>query len=300
MEFGWLSIVAQLIFLEAILSIDNAAVLGAMVSALPRDEPIPWPKGLRFLAHPADRFLGHQRAAALKVGLFGAYFGRGLMLLLANFVIHNPWLRVLGALYLVKLAMDELGKHGHNSFPHETEPDVVRLNKKGFWSVVLAVELADLAFSLDNVVAAVALSDQLWVVMLGVAVGIVAMRFAAGIFSSLVEHEPILVITAYLLVLNIAVELLIEEFTGLEFHDLTKFAVSVTTIILSLLYAHIRPLQRLRPLLHLIAAGFWYINEGIEFLLRPFTATLGFLVRLAIPKNKVELPEQPLDAETGQ
>ncbi len=62
--------------------------------------------------------------------------------------------------------------------------------KRSFWIVVLNVELADLAFSLDNVVAAVSLSDKLWVVMIGVALGIVTMRFAAGIFTWMIKREP--------------------------------------------------------------------------------------------------------------
>jgi tellurite resistance protein TerC len=77
------------IFLEGILSIDNAAVLGAMVSIHPTKEMAPWPKPLRFLGLPIHRLLGGQRSAALKVGLLSAYFGRGLMLVMASFVVQN-------------------------------------------------------------------------------------------------------------------------------------------------------------------------------------------------------------------
>lgn len=52
-----LLIVLQLIYLEGILSIDNAAVLGAMVAHLPRHAPIPWPRLLRFLQRPVYRLL---------------------------------------------------------------------------------------------------------------------------------------------------------------------------------------------------------------------------------------------------
>ena len=85
-----LYILVQVIFLEGILSIDNAAVLGAMVSALPQKDMVPWPGPLKFLGPAVHRIFGGQRPAALKVGLLGAYIGRGLMLVLANFVIHNP------------------------------------------------------------------------------------------------------------------------------------------------------------------------------------------------------------------
>jgi tellurite resistance protein TerC len=108
MDWSTIVIVVQLIFLEGILSIDNAAVLGAMAAPLPTDQPIPWPQFLRGLAEPSQRIFGMQREAALKVGLLGAYVGRFLMLLIAAFIIENPWLRLLGAIYLVYLAVEHI------------------------------------------------------------------------------------------------------------------------------------------------------------------------------------------------
>ena len=272
-DLGVLAIVIQLIFLEGILSIDNAAVLGAMVSVLPDDKPVPYPRVLGSLQGPTDRLLGMQRSAALKVGLLGAYIGRGLMLFLATYIIQNPWLRLLGAAYLIKLAFEHLPTYA-NLDQHQSdqvaEDRTTGLTGKSFWSVVLSVELADLAFSLDNVVAAVALSDQFWVVMLGVALGIVTMRFAAGIFTKLIVREPILAPAAYILVLNIAIELILEDFHLFEFNELSRFAISIGTLVLSLLYAHSPLLQRvLRPGLYLIARGMAAVNSAINLLLRP-------------------------------
>ena len=68
-----LAIIIQLIFLEGVLSIDNAAVLGTMVTPLSSTLPIPWPRVLRPLGKVLDPLLGKQRMAALKVGLLGAY-----------------------------------------------------------------------------------------------------------------------------------------------------------------------------------------------------------------------------------
>src|SRR5512139_2926421 len=190
-------IIIQVIFLEGILSIDNAAVLGAMVSVLPQKDMVPWPSFLKFLGPPVHRLLGGQRSAALKVGLLGAYLGRGLMLVMANFVIHNQYLKILGAAYLIRLAFENLGE------PELGEEDQVRGKKmegRGFWNIVIAVELADLAFSLDNVVAVVALSDNLPVVMFGVFIGIITMRFAASLFTYMILKEPILKSAAYMVV----------------------------------------------------------------------------------------------------
>lgn len=248
MDLGVLLIILQLIYLEGILSIDNAAVLGAMVSALPKDEVIPWPRALHFLQRPVHRLLGGQRLAALKVGLLGAYVGRGSMLFIAAWVVQNRWLLLIGGLYLIKLAADHLGDIGPGTPREDVEHvagESLRRGARAFWSVVVAVELADLAFSLDNVVAAVALSRELWVVFTGVALGIVTMRFAAGIFVWLIQRYPVLESAAYLLVFNIGVELLLEDLWHIKLGDAQKFAVSAGTLILTLAYGRFPTLQRI-------------------------------------------------------
>ncbi|MBX7235335.1 MAG: hypothetical protein K1X65_13205 [Caldilineales bacterium] len=270
-----LFVVAQLIFLEGILSIDNAAVLGAMVSVLPANEPIPWPRSLAFMHGWGDRVLGGQRAAALKVGLLGAYVGRGLMLLLATWVIRNPWLRILGAAYLLKLAVSHLGGDQHAG-EEDGADRKGSFSETAFWRVVVAVELADLAFSLDNVVAAVALSDRFWVVMLGVALGILTMRFAAQLFTVMIEREPVLVTAAYILVFNISLELLIADISPylwsheIDFVAWQKFLISVLTLVLCVIYAHTPWLrQLLRPALRLIARFFGLLDAIFDYLLLP-------------------------------
>ncbi len=212
MNWFFLTIIIQLIFLECILSIDNAAVMGAMVAHLPDDRPTPWPARLQGAFGWADRLLGSQREAALKVGLFGAYAGRILMLALASAIVD------LGA------ANDER----------------TAIRQRGFWAVVLALNLVDMAFSLDNVVAAVALSNNLWIVVLGVGIGIAIIRFGAAIFTRLIVWEPALEHAAYLLLLAIGGELLLELWLGLRIDDLAKFAISMGILALTVLVARTR------------------------------------------------------------
>ena len=270
-------IIVQVIFLEGILSIDNAAVLGAMVSVLPKEKGVPWPGPLKFLGPPVHRVLGGQRPAALKVGLLGAYLGRGLMLVIANFVIHNPFLKILGAAYLIKLAFENLGE------PEAGEEDQTRarsMEGRGFWGVVLAVELADLAFSLDNVVAVVALSDNLYIVMFGVAIGIITMRFAAGIFTLMILKEPILKPAAYIVVFNIGTELLLDEFAHIEFGSALKFMISAGTLILAVIYAHIKPLHVIQPVFTWFGQGMANINELLDWVLKPVWLIFKIFFRL--------------------
>jgi tellurite resistance protein TerC len=265
-DLGFVYIIVQVIFLEGILSIDNAAVLGAMVSVLPKEKGVPWPGPLKFLGPPVHRILGGQRTAALKVGLLGAYLGRGLMLVVANFVIHNPFLKILGAAYLIKLAFENLGEPEAGE---EGQTKARSMEGRGFWGVVLAVELADLAFSLDNVVAVVALSDNLYIVMFGVAVGIITMRFAAGIFTLMIMREPILKPAAYIVVFNIGAELLLDEFAGIQFGSALKFTISAGTLILAVIYAHIKPLHILQPVFNWLGEGMANFNEILDWALVP-------------------------------
>lgn len=269
---GVITIIVQLIFLEGILSIDNAAVLGAMVSVLPSDKPVPYPKALKGLQGFTNRIFGMQQAAALKVGLLGAYAGRGTMLLLATWVIENPFLKILGAAYLVRLAFEHLAPR--NQVGEDKSTRQQRVAGTAFWLVVLNVELADLAFSLDNVVAAVALSDQFWVVMLGVALGIVTMRFAAGVFTWLIKREPILATAAYIVVFNIGVELLLAEFLHIHFEAWEKFVISAATLLLCVAYARVRFLRALSPVFRWLGQGAGLMNDLINWALRPVTLLL--------------------------
>lgn len=281
-----LFVVIQLIFLEGILSLDNAAVLGAMVAPLPNNLPVPWPRPLQRLGHALDPLLGTQRDAALKVGLLGAYLGRGIMLGLATFIARNAWLRLIGGLYLLYLALHYLGMLGREQAAY-VQDEHRKLQQTGFWSVVLAVELADLAFSLDNVVAAVGLSKDFRIILLGVAIGIVLMRFAASWFSRLIEWEPNLETAAYLLILAISVQVLLDDLLGLRFVPLAiggitvtpevqQFGVTLLILSLTIACSRIAWLRRVnvlwKPLLRVFAGALTLI----EWLLWPVRA----LVRL--------------------
>lgn len=270
MDLSALVIILQLIYLESVLSVDNAAVLAAMVRPLPRDEPIPWPSVLRFVARPAHRLLGGQRLAALKVGLLGAYVGRGAMLLVAASVIHNRWLLLVGGLYLIKLAVDHLGERPQGARTASLRGEEAR-GERGFWGVVLAAELVDLAFSLDNVVAALGLSRELWVVMAGVFLGIVTMRVAAGVFSSLITRYPVLEATAYLLILVIGLELLAEDLFHIRLGDLAKFAISLGTVLLSLVYGQQPRLQQMGRRLMWVKRLLGYASLLFDTVLKPLS-----------------------------
>ena len=276
-EYGpILVIILQLIFLEGILSIDNAAVIGALVAPLPDDKHIEWPRSLQRFGEWLHPILGNQRLAALRVGLLGAYVGRGLMLFLTSFIIHNSWIKLVGAAYLIHLAFDNL--EDRSSGGSEDDAQIRPIKVQTFWATVLTVETMDLIFSIDNVVAAVSLSDKLWVVMLGVAIGILTMRFAAGVFSYAVQREPILQQAAYVLVLNIGIELTLQQVWHVEIPDMLRFAISVGTILLALAYAHSPFLQRFRFVLTWLAHGIGIVNEFVDWIFAPIRGLFNAIV----------------------
>lgn len=172
-----LLIIGNLVLIESLLSVDNAAVLATMVMGLKPDD----------------------RKRALKYGLVGAYVFRGACLLLAAYLVQIWWLKGIGGLYLVYLCAAWMIKHLAKSKGQEHEMKeknvlyrfiVGRLGI--FWATVISVELMDLVFSLDNVFAAVAFSKNIIIVLVGVFIGILAMRFVAQGFVKLMERYPFL------------------------------------------------------------------------------------------------------------
>lgn len=277
-------IILQLIFLEGILSIDNAAVIGALVSPLPDDKQVEWPKVLQRFGERMHPIFGNQRMAALRVGLLGAYVGRGAMLFFTSFLIHNSWIKLVGAIYLIRLAFDNL-EDMTGAGGEEEEGEVRRVKVQSFWATVLTVETMDLIFSIDNVIAAVSLSNKIWVVLIGVAIGILMMRFAAGIFSYAVEREPILKQAAYVLIFNIGVELILDQVWHIEISDFLRFGISIATILLALAYAHIKFLQRFRFVLIWLVQGIGIINEFVDWLLAPIGGFIRVIIGLFKPSE---------------
>jgi YkoY family integral membrane protein len=157
-----LSVIFTLILLEGVLSADNALVLAVLVKHLPR----------------------RQQRKALLYGLGGAFAFRGLAILLARWILDIWWLQGLGALYLAYLAVAHFIRQ---RTPHS--PDRAR-TMSGFWGTVFAVELTDIAFATDSILVAVALTNRLWVIYTGAAIGIIAIRLVANALVRILYQYP--------------------------------------------------------------------------------------------------------------
>lgn len=245
--FEAMPIILSLIIMEGLLSVDNALVLAAMVKHLP------------------DR----QQSLALKAGLLGAYIMRGAALFFVGYLIANPWVRLVGGGYLIYLMCQ------HLSVAEDGEPES-QTNAAGFWGTVVAVELADMAFSIDNIVAAVALSPKMWVVVTGVFIGILAMRFVASAFIKLLDKFPILANIAYVLVGFIGVVLVAEYVLDFEFHGMQKFAAIMGIIAFGITYDKNSVLRTtLSPVFRWLGQVMGNIVELTDSLFLPVRALFG-------------------------
>lgn len=173
--------------LESVLSIDNAAVLSLIINKLPEN----------------------QRAKALTYGIWGAYLFRGLSILGVSWLLANPdygaYLKILGGLYLLRLVYTHFTPQQDST----EEGDVSWLEKALktlgitiplFWLVVIEVEFLDFVFSIDNILACVAMSDNIYVIVSAVFLAILTMRFVIKKMSVLMERFPYLENRAYIVI----------------------------------------------------------------------------------------------------
>src|SRR5688572_17060191 len=234
------AIIALLIVLEGVLSIDNALVLGLLAKRLPK----------------------HQQKRALTYGLVGAFVFRLIAIATATFLLKWTVFKLLGGGYLIYVAVKhfffesrdpekekiKLDASGQpilidedtgkpltreeeeqeiiSRTPAPTEPleRIVRSRAlAAFWPTVFVIEMTDIAFAVDSIVAAIgvvgpppqglpagAAHPKLWVVVTGGMLGVVLMRFAAVLFIKLLDRFPRFETAAYLLVIVIGLKLVID------------------------------------------------------------------------------------------
>lgn len=254
-----LPIIVSLIVIEGLLSVDNALAIAALASHLPEK----------------------QQKLALQLGIIGAYVFRGLALLCVSLIIENPWLKILGSAYLVWLMAS-------NIVSKEESHDVAKAHhhRPGLVATILQIEVMDLTLSLDNVVAAVALDKRLWVICTGVFIGILALRFLAGMCIGLIQKFPVLEKTAFLLIGFVGCILLTEislESAGIHFHinSYQKFGGILVILALSIGYERNAALRAvLKPVLMLGKPVLVIIDKAALALFWPFWKMLALLKSL--------------------
>ena len=203
-----LGILLALVALETSLSADNAVALASLVQHMEDQE--------------------HQRKA-LNWGMVGAFILRIVLLLTATWVIQFWQFEVAGALYLLWLAGKYFWERFSSSEDDSENSDSLKNQGNSLWQVIPLIAVTDLAFSLDSVTTAVALSSETWLVMTGCLMGVVTLRFLAGLFVELLSKFTYLQDAAYVTVLGVAMRLmfkaLLPEYTPPEWVVLTFIAI---------------------------------------------------------------------------
>lgn len=213
--------IALLVVLEGLLSADNALVLAIMILGLPRVD----------------------QRKALRYGIVGAFAFRTVATLLASSLIKVGWVKVLGAAYLLYLTCDHFA--GAESAEARTRPKAAEawLGMTALWATVVKVELVNIAFSVDSILVAVAMSRKLWVILTGGFLGIVAMRVVIAQLLDLVRRYPTLVDGAFVIIAWVGIKLLIEYLhaAGYVSFEVNKWlSLSLIAIIFAVAYFHAR------------------------------------------------------------
>lgn len=200
-EFHDLAVIGLLVLLEGVLSIDNALVLGLLAKRLDKS----------------------YQSKALTYGLVGAFVFRIIAIGLAQYLLRWSVVKLLGGLYLVWVAVKHFffTKSDEHAAADLAKP--LRSRSRDFWSTVLAIEITDMAFAVDSILAAIALvgpppgngepdafHPKLWVVVTGGMIGVALMRLAAVLFIRMLEKFPRFEAAAYLLVIVIGMKLLLD------------------------------------------------------------------------------------------
>jgi YkoY family integral membrane protein len=212
--------VGLLVLLEGLLSADNAMVLAVLVLGLPKSE----------------------QQKALRYGILGAFGFRALATLLAAYLISLGWVKLVGAGYLLYLAVHHFSQRGGQE-ARRTPPKATSLmGLSPFWSTVVKVELTDIVFAIDSILVAVAMSPKLWVVLSGGILGIVMMRMVIGRLLAIVERYPPLVDGAFIIIAWVAAKLFIEylhssHYIGFEVPKWLSLGLIVIIFLSSFLYA---------------------------------------------------------------
>lgn len=200
----YIVVLCSLVILEGLLSADNAIVLAVMVRHLP----------------PKDQ------KHALMYGLVGALFFRIVAIFLITILAQYWEIQVAGGLYLVYMAISHIKEFfDKRKHPEEHTEEAKSKKQSGFWMTVLKVELTDIAFAIDSILAAVAIAitlphiseaqigginlGQFSVMVIGGFIGVIIMRYAANIFIKVLETKPGLEIAAFLIVAWVGIKLFV-------------------------------------------------------------------------------------------
>ncbi len=177
-----------IVSLELVLSADNAVALASITKNLNNID---------------------QQKKALNIGIFIALILRILVILTAQFFLNFWPVRLIGGFYLISLSVSKFLKINNNS-TNDNEKYSNNKSDTSLFKVILLLSVTDLAFSIDSITAAVAISDQFLLVITGAIIGVIALRFTSGLFIKWLEIYVNLEKAGYLAIAIIGIKLIIQ------------------------------------------------------------------------------------------
>ena len=177
-----------IVSLELVLSADNAVALASITKNLNNIE---------------------LQKKALNIGIFIAFILRVLVILTAQFFLNFWSVKLIGGIYLISLSISKFLAINtkdaiYNDNVNNSQANFSLLN------VIILLSITDLAFSIDSITAAVAISDQFLLVITGAIIGVIALRFTSGLFIKWLEIYINLEKAGYIAVGIIGIKLIIQ------------------------------------------------------------------------------------------
>ena len=183
-----LSLLPVLVLLEVVLSADNAVALAAIARS-GND-----PKRERLSLN-----IGISLALVLRIGL----------IVIAQWVLQHLWVQLVAAAYLMWLVIDHFRQQTQLQLEDNSEERSLNKVPRSLLHTVMLLAFTDLAFSIDSVAAAVAISDQVILIVTGSIIGIIALRFTSGLFIRWLDEYPRLETAGFLAVGFVSLRLLL-------------------------------------------------------------------------------------------
>jgi len=183
-----LTLLPILISLELLLSADNAVALASLTKSLESSE---------------------LRSRALNIGITISLLFRIILIVLSNVLLKFILIRVFAGFYLIYLFFSNVF---FNSDIENAENGIDNKNNFRFLRVVALLSITDLAFSIDSITTAVAISDQYILIIFGAVIGVLALRFTSGIFLKLLDIFSRLETAGYVAILIVGIKLLLNTF----------------------------------------------------------------------------------------
>ena len=180
-----LLVLPVLIALEAVLSADNAIALAALAQGL-QDSAL--------------------QRRALNIGLVLAYILRIGLILTATWVVQYWQFELAGALYLLWLVFQYFTSKPDGDDEHSHHGP----RFSSLWQAIPMIGITDLAFSLDSVTTAIAVSTDTRLILIGATIGIVTLRFMAGLFIRWLKEFQHLEDAGYITVALVGLRLLVQ------------------------------------------------------------------------------------------